>query len=246
MKQTFLVAVCDDDRAVFGTITETAKAAFAQNGAEAEVECYDAPSALEKAMDDRAFDLIFLDIEMPEEDGIRFGERLGRMETAPDIIFVSSREDRVFDAFKIHPFGFVRKSLFLQDIGGVIADYIQARQNEGSRNFVVQTAAGTVTISVESILYFEGARKNQLVYTTQSPEPIVVTLTMKQLEDEFAERAFLRVHTGYLVNARFIRRMTNTDVILTDGTALPISRRKAGQIKLDYMELLKKEGSHIY
>ena len=246
MKQTFLVAVCDDDTAVFDTITDTAKNAFAQNGTEAEILCFSSPSLLEKAMETRAFDLIFLDIEMPEEDGIRFGERLAKLEQTPDIIFVSSREDRVFDAFKIHPFGFVRKSLFLQDIGGVIADYVAARREEGARNFVVQTVSGTVSIPVESIRYFEGARKNQLVYTTQNREPIAITLTMKQLEEIFVPRAFLRVHTGYLVNYRFIRRMTAADVILTDGTTLPISRRKATQIKLEYMELLKKEGSHIY
>ncbi len=246
MTRTFLVAVCDDDTAIFGTITEAAKNAFAQNGAEAEIECFSSPAALEKELGAKVFDLIFLDIEMPEEDGIRFGERLAGLERTPDIIFVSSREDRVFDAFKIHPFGFVRKSLFLQDIGGVIADYVKARQDEGARNFVVQTPAGTVTVPVESIRYFEGARKNQLVYTTQNREPITIGLTMKQLEEEFLPRAFLRVHTGYLVNYRYIRRMTATDVILTDGTELPLSRRKAGQIKLDYMELLKKEGSHIY
>ena len=245
MKQAFLVAICDDDTAVFDTIRDTAKAAFAENDAEAEIICYDSPGALERDMGKRAFDLIFLDIEMPEEDGIRFGERLAQMTDAPDIIFVSSREDRVFDAFRIHPFGFVRKSLFLQDIGGVIADYVRARGDEGARNFVVQTAGGTVTIPVDGIRYFEGARKNQLVHTTQG-EPVVINLTMKQLEDIFGERAFLRVHTGYLVNYRFIRRMTATDVILTDGTELPLSRRKAGQIRLEYMELMKKEGSHIY
>ena len=246
MNRTFLVAVCDDDTAIFGTITEAAKNAFAQNGAEAEIECFSSPAALEKELGAKAFDMIFLDIEMPEEDGIRFGERLAQLHTAPDIIFVSSREDRVFDAFKIHPFGFVRKSLFLQDIGGVIADYVKARQDEGARNFVVQTASGTTAIPVDSIRYIEGARKYQLIHTIQSREPVTIGLTMKQLEEEFLPRSFLRVHTGYLVNYRFIRRMTNTDVILTDGTELPLSRRKAGQIKLDYMELLKKEGSHIY
>ena len=246
MKETFLTAVCDDDASVFGTVTEAAKNAFAHHGAEAEVMCFSSPAALEQEMESRSFDLIFLDIEMPEEDGIRFGERLAGMKTAPDIIFVSSREDRVFDAFRIHPFGFVRKSLFLQDIDGIIADYVRARQDDGARNFVVQTSTGTVTIPVESIQYIEGARKNQLIHTTRGDKPFIVNLTMKQLEDVFAPRAFLRVHTGYLVNYRYIRRLSNTDVILTDGTSLPVSRRKAGQIKLDYMELLKKEGSHIY
>ena len=246
MIKTFLAAVCDDDTAVFDTVMETAKNAFAQNGAEAEIECFSSPAALEKELGARAFDLIFLDIEMPEEDGIRFGERLALLEQKPDIIFVSSREDRVFDAFKIHPFGFVRKSLFLQDIGGVIADYVKARQDEGARNFVVQSQSGTITIPVESIRYIEGARRNQLIHTTLRSEPFIVSLTMKQLEEEFLPRAFLRIHTGFLVNYRIIRRMTSAVVILTDGTELPLSRRKAGQIKLDYMELLKKEGSHIY
>ena len=247
MKKQLWVAVCDDDRAIFGDLAAAIEQAFRQNGAEAELACYASPAELEQAMAARHFDLIFLDISMPVEDGIHFGERLSRLPGGiPDIIFVSSQEERVFDAFKLHPFGFVRKSCFLKDIGAVMADYVSARQDEGARSIVVSAGPDTVSLPVDDIRYFEGARKYQLVHIDRREEPLRIALSMKQLEEEFAPRGFLRVHAGFLVNARYIRRLGAADVTLTDGTVLPVSRRKALQIKLQFMDLLKQEGNRIY
>ena len=247
MKKVFWVAVCDDDVSIFGDLSAAINQAFSQNGAEAELACYAAPAMLEKAMEKRHFDLILLDISMPKEDGIHFGDRLSRLPSGvPDIIFVSSQEERVFDAFKIHPFGFVRKSCFLRDISAVIADYVATRQDEGARSFVVNTGMDTVSLPIDAIQYFEGARKHQWVHLNGDAPPVQISLSMKQLEEDFSDRAFLRVHTGYLVNTRYIRKLGSDTVTLTDGTVLPVSRRKSVQIKLQYMEWLKQDGAHIY
>ena len=242
----YQTAICDDDLSAHAAIAQATADAFARCGAQAEIQCCDSAAALTQAMEGQHFDLILLDIEMPGEDGIALGERLLRQKDAPDIIYVSSREDRVFDAFRARPFGFVRKSRFLQDIGEVIASYVAARPEESSRYFTVRSHNHTVSLALDDILYFEGDRKNQLVYTVNAEEPVVVSLSMKQLEDDFSGRGFLRVHSGFLVNYRYIHRMSNEEITLTNGKKIPVSRRKIGQIKLQYMDLLQQDGNRIY
>ena len=53
---------------------------------------------------------------------------------------------------------------------------------------------------------------------------------------------FLRIHKGYLLNYRFIRRIGDNEVTLTSGERLPVSRRKYQEIRDAYMELMQNSG----
>lgn len=246
MKKVFSVAICDDEVSVLDVIAGATRNAFSGQGVRAEIESFSSVSALEKAMESKTYDLLLLDIELPKEDGIHFGKRLGKMSHAPDIVFVSSREDRMYDAFAVHPFGFVRKSHFLKDIVEVVQAYIADRGQENAKFLLLQVRGQTMSLPISGIRYIEGSRKNQLVYLDGQEEPLQVTLSMKKLEEDLASRGFLRVHSGYLVNYRYIRSLGTSEITLTDGNIVPVSRRKFQEIKLQYMEFAAREDSYIF
>ncbi len=62
---------------------------------------------------------------------------------------------------------------------------------------------------------------------------------MKELEENLAEKGFIRVHKGFLVNYQYIDTITNTAVILTDGQEVPLSRRSINDVKRRYLNLMK-------
>lgn len=246
MKDVIPIAVCDDDASVLGVIAGATKNAFQTHDIRADVFSFASVSDLEAAMEGREFELLLLDIDLPEEDGIRLARRLQAKRTAPDIIFVSSREERMYDAFSVHPFGFVRKSNFLQDITEVAEAYIAAKAAEPSRFFVAQSHGQTLSLPIEEIAYFEGSRRDQMIYLRGESEPIPIRLSMKKLEAELAPLGFLRVHSGYLVNYRCIRRLAADGVRLGDGRTVPISRRRYSDIRLAYMDLAAEAEAYIF
>lgn len=65
---------------------------------------------------------------------------------------------------------------------------------------------------------------------------------MQDLEEELAPYGFLRIHKGYLVNYRFIRRIGEKDVLLTNDERVLMSRRKEQETKRSYLELMQGEG----
>ena len=65
---------------------------------------------------------------------------------------------------------------------------------------------------------------------------------MQELEEELSGYGLLRIHKGYLLNYRFIRRIGDNEVTLTNGEKLPISRRKYQEIREAYMVLMQNEG----
>lgn len=237
------VAVCDDEENVTEVISSTVRTAFGKRDVAADVETFVSASALLRRMNDLVFDLLFLDIDMPGMDGIAFGEKLRSGNDKTDIIYVSNREDRVFEALKVRPFGFVRKSRFLSDVADVITRYLLSVPAREGHTVTVQSKSGIVNVRADEIIYFEGSGKFQLMHVNGREHPLAVYRPMEKLESELEPFGFIRIHKGMLVNYRFISRILVGEVELTDGEKLPLSRRKATEIKQRYLELLSGSGS---
>lgn len=239
------IAICDDEENVVDIIYSTVSSAFAKHSVTADIETFGNAASLERRMRLQVFDLLFLDIDMPGMSGIELGERLRKADDKTDIVYVSGREDKVFDALKVHPFAFVRKANFLGDITETVRNYINTLSARAASTITVQGKGGIVNVAVSDVLYFEGSGKFQLMHITGKKEALPVYRAMEKLEEELSRYGFIRVHKGMLVNYLFISRISGSGYTLelTNGETLPVSRRKITDIKDRYLELLKGKGS---
>lgn len=237
------IAICDDEKPALSILSGAIVNAFRQHDVDAVVEMYDWPKELLQRMKQSTFDLLFLDIEMPDMDGISLAHQIRRSGDLVDIIFISNREDLVFDALRHNPKGFIRKSRFIEDVTGVIDAYFSARQESQSKTLIVQNRNQITYIPIDKLLYIEGSGKVQLAHVVGKEEPMEVRKLMQQLEEELVPHGFLRIHKGFLVNYRFIRRIGEKEVLLTNEETVPMSRRKEQETKERYLELMQREGS---
>ena len=98
-KQKIIIAVCDDDKLALDSISGAIGGVFSANGSDTEINSFTSANELTKVIAKTHYDLVFLDIDMPGMDGIECGKLLRRLEYSPDIIYVSNREERVFECF---------------------------------------------------------------------------------------------------------------------------------------------------
>lgn len=241
----YRIAICDDDENIVYNIDEVVKKLFAKHCVEAETELYTSAARLWNSIENRGYDLVFLDIAIPGSDGVAVGKKICDRYADIDIIFVSSYESRVFDTFKAHPFGFVRKSNFLSDLNEVIGNYINAVIIKDEPTFTVNAKNGVRTFKCSDIVYLEGSGNSQMLYVKNSKEPIPVKCTLSMAEKELAPLGFLRIHKGILVNYNYISRILKADVELTTGMLLPMSRRKSAECKNEYFRLIRNKGNII-
>lgn len=240
------IAVCDDETFALDVIKEAIGKVLQEKKVQGEVRTFINAESLEKKMREVSFDLLLLDIDMPVVDGIAFGKKLRGQRNKVDIIYVSSREDKVFDSLRVNPYGFIRKNYFLEDIPQVLGGYLDQREDGKESRVVLQLKDQTETVNIEDILFIEGARKYQQFYIAGREKPLAVRKQMQELEEEFKDYGFIRIHKGYLVNYKHIQVFKENDVVLDNGMSLPMSRRKAAEVKDYYMELMKNEGSIIF
>ena len=241
-------AICDDEPLALNMVSSALVTCFAQQGVTLELEPFTSSVEFRKRIPGHDWQVVFLDIEMPDIDGITLGKEIKKDNSHTDIIYISNCEDRVFDSFSANPFGFVRKSSFLKDAESVAKLYIaNLRQEEAVHYMEVKTGNGISRLKIDHITYIECIKDTQIIHLTEkeTKQEVPVQLRMKMLEEKLADFGFLRIHTGYLVNYQFIQRIEDDSVRLQGGEVLPISRRKKHDIFESYMKLSRGKSAMI-
>ncbi len=218
-----------------------------------EVECAsDGHDALVKATHER-YDAIFLDVRMPDLDGVELGRVLRRFATAPELVFVSAHDTAAVDAFELHALDYLRKPVSRRRVEEaidrvVVAVEERARQGAPARSPSVTRApeqtdvvaaanirgGGTRLLSRHSILYAQSNGDYVRIVTAEGK--YLLRTTLAELGERWAPFGFVRVHRQYVANAQNaveVRPLLGgtAELVFADGQVIPIARRHLAELR---------------
>lgn len=243
------IAICDDERTAIDILKDTLQKETEKTGAESapfqtagamEIREFQGGEALLGVLrQGEGFDLILLDIDMPDADGIELGVQCRAILKSADtlLIYVSNRADRVFDSFKAQPFRFIPKSEIREKWPRVWQDILEEK-NRQNRTIIIRTAGITEKYRVDEILYVESFGKKQLLHTTRGD--INLSSSLGKLMDSLPEEDFMQIHKSYVVNLGAIRRIDHMDAVLDDGTVLMIGRSHQAEARQRFLNYALK------
>ena len=240
------IAILDDDKTALMISTSAVEAFLKEKNAEYRLFSFSNPLNFLASAKEEKFDLSFLDIDMPEMNGLSVANELAAISKYGQIIFLSQREDLVFECLKFHPFGFIRKSKLIDDFSLMMNQFFQTVANNESNETKIDFFDKTKTYSfkIKDIVYIEGDRNYQkVVLKDKTSQNIRVPLGT--LEEKLREYGFLRIHKGYLLNYLYIRSIENEEVYLTTGTSLPMAKKRKEEIMKQYLAISRKNSSVI-
>jgi len=223
------VALCDDEDNILRELCDSTKAAFRAAGVPAQVKGFSNAAELWRGWERDPNEVVFLDIEMPEVDGISFGKFLRARNLNPCIIYLSNRDDRVFETFQVTPLRFIRKSRFHEEIDEAVSAITQWRESSRRRTLLITSRDSIESLNIDDIIYVESFGKTQSIVTADRTYSQKETL--RELENKLSEYGFLRPHQGYLVNSRHIDRIERDVIVMQNGTKIPVSKYKVTETK---------------
>lgn len=245
MKDCYSIAVCDDEKLALDVVSSAVKSLMSKYSLTGGVETFFSARDFLERTKTKTFDLIFLDVEMPELSGIKLGKILCASLDAVKIIFVSGREDKVFDTFEVSPFAFVRKSKLLTDLESAFLRFVKGENEKASDNkIILKKRSGIAAIDVNLIEYVESNRNFQNVFMSDG-SIVETSSSMSEMEKSLSVNGFLRVHRGYIVSLRFIKSLSFSSVTMKNGAEIPVSRGLMQTIKLKFMEFLQENNIFI-
>ena len=211
------IAVCDDENKIRQDIAAKVGASIP----ESEVSLFSGGQELIREFESSSFDIVLLDIDMPEISGLDVAGMIQTAVPKPLIIFVTSHDELVYDSLRFHPFGFVRKTHLDEELDMVLKDAVEDI-NSREKSISVHTAQGDVRLKLKDILYFESDGNYIKVMTTD--EELRFRDTMQTLEATLQYDGFIRVHKGFLVNAEAVKIFNSEKCTLINDMEVPMGR----------------------
>lgn len=235
------LAVCDDDPIFLTHFLPMLHEQLRGSGYHFTVQDLSDAETLIAKHKDFKYDAVFLDIEMPGMDGLEAAKQLKRIQNQTLVIFVSSFEEQVYSSIKCSPFRFLRKSRIEEELPEIIAD-MASHLLKNDMQYSIDLGNTKIKLLINDIKYIE-SKKNDLYFFTKTGV-YQKKLTMSQAEKEFQGFRFIRIHTSYLVNERWITSMNRKEVILEikegeNEIRLPVSRKKATSVLEQFSKYMR-------
>ena len=184
------------------------------------------------------YDVLFLDIEMSGLSGFEICRRVREIKPDMLVVFISGREELVFQSFEVQPFRFIRKGSFSQQCSALADAVIEELERRAEKIISVTEPLShdIYSFDIRKISYIEASNKDCLINTTAGETRIKCKFS--QLEELLRNEPFLKVHRSYLVNCSYIFYIGKTSLSLTTGVEIPLSRGRAEEIKAAYMRYI--------
>lgn len=193
-------------------------------------------------------DVIFLDIQMPDGSGFRLLEELKDMEF--EVIFTTAFDQFAIKAIKYSALDYLLKPIVPQELVDAVNKLkvkkanTEKRKNietlldniktpeEDPHKIVLSTAEKIHVIDVDDILRCESDNYYTYFYFING-EKLLISKTLKENEELLSHHSFIRPHKSHLINVKYIKSFIRQEggyIIMTDGSKVPVSRRKREKI----------------
>ncbi len=173
-----------------------------------------------QAMETLSFDtvdLLFLDIQMPDLNGLEFSRIIG---DKIRIVFTTAFEQYAVDSYKVNALDYLLKPIsypdFLQAANKALRWYEMLRSGSGNSDVTsifVKTDYKLLQIDLKDILYVEGLKDYVKIYIEKENQPIISLMSMKSLEDLLPAQRFIRVHRSYIVQTSNIKVVERNRIV---------------------------------
>jgi two-component system LytT family response regulator len=194
-------------------------------------------------------DIVFLDIEMPNQNGFDFLLQL--KDPTFDIIFTTAYNQYAIQAIRFSALDYLLKPVDPDELKNAIQRYLAKKESAAQKsqlfnnlisnighkdikdfNIAVPSSDGVHFFSIHDILRLEADRSYTHIHLA-GKKPFLASKTLKHFEDMLEEFDFVRTHKSHLVNPKHITRISNDNefVVLTDGSKVEVSRRKKEEVQ---------------
>lgn len=177
-----------------------------------------------KELPEKSTDLLFLDIQMPELNGLEFSKMV---DSHTRIIFTTAFEQYAIDGYKVNALDYLLKPIsyndFLQAANKAVQWFELLKQpQEEITSIFVKSDYKLIQIELDNILYIEGLKDYVKIYEEGTNRPVLSLMSMKSMEELLPASRFMRVHRSYIVQKSKIRVIDRGRIIF-GKTSIPVS-----------------------
>lgn len=216
----YRAAICDDDPQAIEYVSGLAAQWAESRGVGMECRAFSSAEAfLFQYEEDKNFDLLLLDVEMPGTDGVTLAKTVRQENEAVQIVFITGYSDYIAEGYDVAALHYLMKPVRAEKLFEVL-DRAWEKHRRNERCLNLELSGEMVRLPLYEVRYLD---VHQNYVTVHAKQEYTVKRTLAEFEAQLDEQ-FFRVGRGMILNLKQIRRVTKKEVVLADGTTLPLPR----------------------
>ncbi|WP_313154209.1 LytR/AlgR family response regulator transcription factor [Lacrimispora sp.] len=242
------IFMCDDDPEARAQYARLIKKVAKKNKVEITISYFNSGEELLFYLADspNQADIIYLDILMNNLNGLDTAKKLRELECNSEIIFLTTSEDYVFDAYDISPIHYLMKSnITTAKFEEVFIRATTLASKKENDMFLCESGKNNIrkVIPFKEISFFEIWKRIVTVHYNGG-ESFDFYSTMEQLENQLLHKGFIRIHRSYIVNMSYISQFQQNTLFLKTGENIPIGATYMKQMKQVFIDYISRTNIH--
>ena len=231
------IAICDDSKQERQILAALFKRYQELHATPLQIHIFQNGFSLLDAIDQgKRFDITILDILMPGENGIEIARNIRASGTDTEIIFLTSSPEYAVDSYEVKAQNYLLKPVTEEKFFSSIDSILAELDEKDTASFIIYTTEKQYSrIRVSSLVYGEVTHRTITLHLADQTM-ISAVMTFTEFQDILkAYPDFIYPHRSYAVNMHYIQYVTKSDIILTDGQKIPLSRNNYTKISEQFL-----------
>lgn len=236
------IALCDDEEFIRKRMNSIVKEYFEERKRPVWIAVF--KSGLDLLKCHIRFDIIFIDVEMPELDGIETAAQLRNWDVNSKIIYVTNHGNYKGKALKVHAFDYIEKPICEKAIFNVLEEGIRYFEHAAEKQkYAFKTNEGIVTLELDDIYSFEYLSRKVIINSSKGKYE--ATYSLKQLLEKLHQYNFASPHKSFIVNMLHVKSIKGFEIIMENGECIPLAQKRAVEFKATFNDFLQSTFDRI-
>lgn len=231
------IAICDDEAPACQQLQNYLDQFSAQHREKLEIRTFFNAEDLLAA--ECSYDILLLDIQMGEMNGMNAARKLRQRGCQAIIFFITSMTRYAMEGYEVHAFSFLEKPIRYEIFAARMQDVLHSLKRSAGQTLTFHTSDGIIQVNTNEVCYIESFR-HKIRFACLQFSFFESEATISDLSLQLAGCGFFRCHKSYLVNMGSIRLIGEDSISMLDGSSVPLSKHRRREFLSAYA-LYRKE-----
>lgn len=232
------IAVCDDEQDISRQLSHYFKQIQEETGDKFQISYYGSAEELLQFMP-RDTEVLLLDIRMGDLTGMEAARRLRAEGVETAILFVTSMTEYAMDGYEVHAFSFLQKPVQYAALRRQLLEVFGRIDRERGARLIVNDGVSSEVVDLIELIYAEVFQHDTSFVFTHGRKSYKIALS--DIERQIAHHGFFRCHKSYLVNFHHIKRLEFSEITMSNGEKLPVSKHRRNEFLVAYSRFMGVE-----
>ena len=230
------IAICDDEQVILNSIEKLVTDFFHSQNLESKIFLFSSGEELLGIGKD--IDILFLDIQMKQLNGIETARKIRSKGYKGFLIFITVLKEMVFQSFEVQPFDYLLKPIKYDDFQKTMERLLLSMKSADKENLLIQRGSESSIVSFGEIIFCEIIDRKVYLHL-KSAEVIDYYDRIENLEKKLDNR-FFRCHRSYLINLQYLISYKNGFAHMVENHQVPVSRLRSKEFSNVILQYMKE------